>query len=74
MNEIGNMEKLILSNIDLEKGPDNIQINLAIKLNIFKLFSLNVRKFNRLIKNMHLHILLLTEKFQFGYKIIQNRA
>ena len=44
MNEIGNTEKLILSKIDLEKGPDNIQINLAIKLNIFKIFSLKVRK------------------------------
>jgi hypothetical protein len=43
MNEIGYIEKLILSNIDLQKGPDNIQINLAIKLNIFKIFSLNVR-------------------------------
>jgi hypothetical protein len=43
MNEIDYIEKSILSNIDLEKGPDNIQINLAIKLNIFKIFSLNVR-------------------------------
>jgi hypothetical protein len=44
MNEIDNIEKLILSNIDLQTGPDNIQTNLAIKLNIFKIFSLNVRK------------------------------
>jgi len=43
MNEINTIEKLILSNIDLQKGPDNLQINLAIKLNIFKIFSLNVR-------------------------------
>jgi hypothetical protein len=42
--EIENIEKLILSNIDLQKGPDNIQINLAIQLNIFKIFSLNVRE------------------------------
>jgi hypothetical protein len=44
MNEIGNIEKSILSTIDLEKGPDNIQTNLAIKLNIFKIFALNVRE------------------------------
>ncbi len=47
MNEIDNIEKLILSNIDLQTGPDNIQTNLAIKLNIFKIFSLNVRKKQR---------------------------
>ncbi|CAF4380276.1 unnamed protein product, partial [Adineta steineri] len=40
MNEISHIAKSILSNIDLEKGPDNIQINLAIKLNIFKIFLL----------------------------------
>jgi hypothetical protein len=43
MNEISNIGKLILSTISLEKGPDNIQINLAMKLNIFQIFSLNVR-------------------------------
>lgn len=33
-----------MANIDLEKGPDYIQINLAMKLNIFKIFSLQVMK------------------------------
>ena len=41
-SEISQIEKHILSNIDLEKGPDNMQMNLAVKLNIFKLFSLQV--------------------------------
>jgi hypothetical protein len=48
MNQIGNIEKLILSNIDLQKGPDNLQTNLAMKLNVFKIFSLNVRRSNHL--------------------------
>lgn len=44
MNEIDYIEKSILSKIDLEKGPDNIQMNLAMKLNIYKIFSLKVRE------------------------------
>ena len=44
MNEIRNIEKFILTNIDIQKGPDNLQINLAIKLNVFKMFALNVRQ------------------------------
>ncbi|CAF4265031.1 unnamed protein product, partial [Adineta steineri] len=52
MNEISHIEKSILSNIDLEKGPDNIQINLAIKLNIFKIFLLQESDTSRLIAEM----------------------
>ncbi|UJR08114.1 hypothetical protein I4U23_012391 [Adineta vaga] len=52
INEISQIEKFILSNIDLEKGPDNLQINLAIKLNIFKIFSLKKNDTSKLISEM----------------------
>ncbi|CAF0988647.1 unnamed protein product [Adineta ricciae] len=51
-SEISQIEKYILSNIDLEKGPDNMQMNLAIKLNIFKLFSLQKSDSSKLISEM----------------------
>jgi hypothetical protein len=58
MNEIGNIEKFVLSKIDLEKGPDNIQINLAIKLNIFKIFSLKVRQKLKLLFSEDIELVL----------------
>ena len=42
-NEIERMEQLFLAKIDSNKGPDRFQIQLALKLNLFKLFQLEVK-------------------------------
>ena len=45
MNELNNIEKSILANIDWEKGSDNIQINLAMKLNLFKREKISIEQY-----------------------------
>ncbi|CAF4032087.1 unnamed protein product, partial [Adineta steineri] len=76
MNEISHIAKSILSNIDLEKGPDNIQINLAIKLNIFKIFLLQESDTSRLIAEMIqcLNIALLLKDPHRSFEILFDTA
>ncbi|CAF1172950.1 unnamed protein product [Rotaria sordida] len=76
MDEINNIEKLILENIDLEKGPDNMQINLAMKLNIFKIFALHENDNSRLITEMIqcLNIVLLLHDSHRSFEVLFDRT
>ena len=60
---LNSIERSILSNIDLNQGPDRIQIHLAIQLNLFKIFVLNLKDSPRLITEMIqcLNIVLLLQ-------------
>ena len=49
---IDRLERSILSNIDLSKGPDRMQIYLAMQLNLFKIFVSNSSDQPRLIAEL----------------------
>lgn len=55
-----NIERIILSNIDLQRGPDRMQIHLAIELNLFKIFANNdyPRLINEMIQCLNIVLLL----------------
>ncbi|CAF1184286.1 unnamed protein product [Rotaria sp. Silwood1] len=76
MDEINYIEKLILANIDLEKGPDNMQINLAMKLNIYKIFVLHENDNSRLITEMIqcLNIVLLLHDSHRSFEVLFDRT
>ncbi|CAF4588698.1 unnamed protein product, partial [Rotaria sp. Silwood2] len=76
MDEVNNIEKSILANIDLEKGPDNMQINLAMKLNIFKIFALHETNTSRLITEMIqcLNIVLLLHDSYRSFEILFDKT
>ena len=74
--EIDQIEKLILANIDLSRGPDDSQINLAVKLNIFKMFSLDGGDQPRLIKEIVqcFNIVLLLDESRRAFEPVFDRA
>ncbi|CAF1560592.1 unnamed protein product [Rotaria sp. Silwood1] len=76
MDEINYIEKLILANIDLEQGPDNMQINLAMKLNIYKIFVLHENDNSRLITEMIqcLNIVLLLHDSHRSFEVLFDKT
>lgn len=52
VDRIAQLEKDLLAPIDLTLGPEPMQIHLALKLNLYKLFSLHHRDQRRLIAEM----------------------
>ncbi|CAM4797005.1 unnamed protein product [Rotaria magnacalcarata] len=76
MHEINRIEKSILANIDLEKGPDNLQINLAMKLNLYKIFVLHDTDNSRLIREMVqcLNIVLLLNDSRRSFEVLFDKT
>ncbi|CAF3637003.1 unnamed protein product [Rotaria socialis] len=76
MYEINRIEKSILANIDLEKGPDNLQINLAMKLNLYKIFALHDTDNSRLIREMVqcLNIVLLLNDSRRSFEVLFDKT
>ena len=74
--EIDLIEKRILADIDLNRGPDESQINLAVNLNIFKMFSLEGDDQPRLIQEMVqcFNIVLLRDDSRRAFEPVFDRA
>ena len=68
--QIARLEKVLLAPIDLHEGPDPMQIQLAMKLNLFKVFSLQVTSSNG-VTQLSLFFIQHADQARFIAEMIQ---